>query len=169
MDNLDSIKTILATDCVVFSKHMQENEEKTLQSLNDIAKDKTDEYEECQRTTNDLEAELRTRMREKDKLKAVLSNLQISLKREQNKGADAEQTNQSLDVQIRQKNVHLTQKQNELTATKDQIEKVNQQNTQLNNDIEDLKGMVLMGPPGTGKTSTSIPVEFFSLSSNDID
>ena len=28
------LATILATDCVEFSKHMQENEEKTLESLN---------------------------------------------------------------------------------------------------------------------------------------
>ena len=36
--NLSEVKrklaTILATDCVGFSKHMHENEEKTLQSLN---------------------------------------------------------------------------------------------------------------------------------------
>lgn len=104
-----------------------------------LAKDKGEELEECQRTINDLEAELRTRMREKDKFKADLSNLGISLKREQNNGADAEQTNQSYDVMIRQKNVQVSHKTTELHTTKEEIEKSGGANQQLGNDIEDIK------------------------------
>lgn len=80
-----------------------EYNEKTLAALTEQVKQRVDELEECHRTINDLEAEIRTRSRQKDKLKADLSNLQISLKREQNNGADAEQTNHNNDVLIRQK------------------------------------------------------------------
>ena len=38
MADLENIKTILATDCVNFSKHMESDEEKTLRNLNDCYK-----------------------------------------------------------------------------------------------------------------------------------
>lgn len=91
------------------------------------------------RTINDLDAEIKTRRREKDELKARLSNLQISFKREQNNGSDAEATNHAYDVLIRQKNVQMGQKQNELETYKEEIEKSLNQNSHLTNDVDSVK------------------------------
>ena len=38
MNSDRKLATILATDCVNFSKHMEENEEKTLRNLNECRK-----------------------------------------------------------------------------------------------------------------------------------
>jgi len=107
-----------------------DHNEKALQSLNETIKEKLAELDDLQRTVNDLDTEIKTRRRERDELKVRFSNLQISLKREQNNGVDAEQTNHSYDVLIRQKNVQLGQKQNELDTYKEEIEKSVQINGQ---------------------------------------
>jgi chromosome segregation ATPase len=104
-----------------------------------LAKDKTNELDDLSRTINDLDSEIKTRRREKDELKARLSNLQISFKREQNNGTDAEATNHAYDVLIRQKNVQMGQKQNELETFKEEIEKSLNQNSYLTNDVETVK------------------------------
>merc|ERR1712100_647082 len=116
-----------------------EQSERTIQSINETIKEKSAELDDLQRTINDLDAEIKTRRREKDELKDRLSNLQISLKREQNNGMDAEQTNHSYDVLIRQKNVQMTQKQNELETYKEEIIKSTDMNGSLTNDVDNLK------------------------------
>lgn len=133
-------------DDLVGKKRMHEQIEaeidlngKNEQAINEAIKDKTCELDDLSRTINDLDAEIKTRRREKDELKARLSNLQISLKREQNNGSDADQTNHSYDVLIRQKNVQMGQKQNELETYKEEIEKSLNQNTHLTNDVDTVK------------------------------